>query len=497
MFVKKAQSKQEMDNRIKQQMEELKQQPSEEVEAEPTYTSIIMDEFGNLVDETGKIIQKPKKAVITTKINQKRIKEQKENALKIERPPNIKKSEFFDSTLSVPRAEPKKRKRGLLFHEKGEFIEKAKMMRELEEEERKKALERQLMEQQKKEQELIQKEMERQRLIQEEKEIGELHWMLGCWKIEDFDLPSVYWWDKKILKSCKKNEDLTDIDPYLRDYNEETGAHEIKEKMVVHNFVEHPIKTEPLKKKQELGPLPLMLTKKEQKKMKKQQKIQKEKETQRKIRLGLIPPPPPKANMKNYMTALMASGEDPTEIEMRIKKEIEDRIKAHEERNATQKLTKEQKREKKLRKIQEDAESDLLVALYLIPNLSHPQTRFKVGTAREKGITGGVFSCKNTEKDNKILLIAEGGKKALKKYDDVILNRIEWSKKEGEEDAETDESVISKLLWKGSLLKRNFTYFKFQQFEDDDTLKNYLKDQGCSHYYDIFHNDLSNNTPLL
>ena len=96
---------------------------------EINYGTVIMDEFGNLVDENGKIIQS-RKTVITTKFNQKR-KQKKENTLKIEKPPNIKKQDFFDPTLNAPKADRKKRGRGLAFHEKGEFIEKGKMMREL------------------------------------------------------------------------------------------------------------------------------------------------------------------------------------------------------------------------------------------------------------------------------------------------------------------------------------------------------------------------------
>ncbi|KAG2373205.1 hypothetical protein C9374_010221 [Naegleria lovaniensis] len=473
--------------------------------APTSYSAVIMDEFGNLVDETGKIIQS-RKTVVTTKINQRRQKEKKENALKIEKPPSIKKQEIYDPSLGLPSADRKKRKRGLEFHEKGEFIEKARIMRELEEEERQKALLKQQLEAEKKEQDRIQKEQERERLIQEEKEIGELHLMLGCRRVEDYEstIPDAFWWDKRILKSFKKGDDSrvdSSIDPYERDYDTESSIFKIKEKMVKHNFVEHPVIVEPLKKKVEIGPLPLMLTKKEQKKMRTQQRIQREKEKQRKIKLGLIPPPPPKANMGNYMKALLGSGEDPTELEMRIKREIAERVKAHEERMEAQKLTKEEKRERKIRKINEDAEYELIVALYSIPNLAHPQTRFKINTAKEKGVTGAVLSCANQNNDKKrILLIAEGGKKSLKAYDHVLLNRIDWTKREtSEEESNIDRSEpdSAKLLWKGTILKRNFQYFKFQQFETEESIKNYLKDHGCSHYFDIFQNDLNNVAAVL
>ncbi|EFC39814.1 U4/U6-associated splicing factor HPRP3 [Naegleria gruberi] len=485
-----------------QQQENDGRDGAEQKEEEVDYGSLIMDEFGNLVDANGKIIQS-KRTVSSAKINQNR-KQKKENILKIEKPPNIKKLDFYDSTLSVPKAERKKRNRGLAFHEQGEFIEKAKMMRELEEEERQRALLKEQLEKERKEQEKIEKEKERLRLIQEELEIGELHMMLGCRRIEDFEstIPDAFWWDKKILKSCKKADENVNnhVDIYQRDFDAENEVYSIKEKLVKHDFVEHPIIVDPLKKKVDAGPLPLMLTKKEQKKMRTQQRIQREKENQRKIALGLTPPPPPKANMGNYMKALLASGQDATELEMKIKKEIEERMQAHEERNNNEKLTKEQRKEKKIRKITEDAESELITILYSIPNIAHPQTRFKINTAKEKGITGAVLSYPSQTRDkDRILLIAEGGKKFLKKYDDVILNKIDWSKVEGVQSENTiptqsDNQPSARMLWKGTVLKRNFQYFKFQKFEDEESIKNYLNDHGCIHYFDVFANDKNSNT---
>ncbi|KAL9645473.1 hypothetical protein ABK040_002669 [Willaertia magna] len=502
----------ELRSQIKQQLNNLKQENKTDSSSEMNdfNENIIMDEFGNLIDERGNIIQQPKKSTPTTKINQKRLQEEKRKSLKIEKPPNVKKQEYYDPSLYIPKAEPKKRKRAFVFHEKGEFIEKAKLMRELEEEEHKKALEKQEQEKLKKEQEKLEKEKEKERQLQEERELSELHLMLGCRKLEDFVVPDVYWWDSKIL-ATKSSTNISPnseiVNPYERDFDNNENVFKIREKLVLHNFIEHPIQVEPLKKKSEGKPIPLMLTKKEQKKLTTKIRIQKEKEKQRKINLGLLPAPAPKANLKNYMRALLANGEDPTELEMRIKKEIDERVKAHEERMASQKLTKEQKIEKKLRKINEDAEVELLASVYAIPNISHPQTRFKINTAKEKGITGAVFIAMNKPSNGRLLLIAEGGRKALKKYDDTILRRIDFSKDEKEEQGEgnnesedfSQSGPQAKLLWKGAILKRNFTYFKFQQFEDEDSVKKYLQDNECGHYYDIFINDanLPNELPLI
>jgi U4/U6 small nuclear ribonucleoprotein PRP3 len=257
-----------------------------------------------------------------------------------------------------------------------------------------------------------------------------------------------------------------------------------------------------------------MLTAKERRKMRTQTRLQREQENQKKIRLGLVPPPPPKANLKNFMRVHLNDGtQDPTRLERQIRKEMEQRLQNHEQRNQSRKLTPQQRKKKKLQKLAEDESKELQVALFRVADLSHPANRFKVNVkASELGITGCVITCgghqgdtqstlKNDGTQPMILIITEGGPKAIRKYKHTILERIDWSRKisavdgkeqnDDDESDDEDEDVAGKnkykcaLIWQGVLRERAFKMFKFQNFADEKTAHKYLQDLGLGSYYNM------------
>lgn len=95
--------------------------------------------------------------------------------------------------------------------------------------------------------------------------------------------PVVEWWDAPLL--VNKTYDDLDQSPVNPD--------ELSQLVTL--YVHHPI---PIKPPQEQNRAPvlrsLMLTKKEQKKLRRQRRQEAQKEKQDKIRLGLLPPDPPK-----------------------------------------------------------------------------------------------------------------------------------------------------------------------------------------------------------
>lgn len=83
------------------------------------------------------------------------------------------------------------------------------------------------------------------------------------------------------------------------------------------------------------------------------------------IRLGLEPPPEPKVKMSNMMRVLgQQQVADPTKVEAHVREQMAKRQREHEQANAARKLTDEQRREKKTRKIQEDTSLGVHVSLY-------------------------------------------------------------------------------------------------------------------------------------
>ena len=55
---------------------------------------------------------------------------------------------------------------------------------------------------------------------------------------------------------------------------------------------------------------------------------------------------------------------DPTKVERHVRRQMEERVRRHEEANESRKLTKEERREKKIRKLKEDTTDVTHVKIY-------------------------------------------------------------------------------------------------------------------------------------
>jgi U4/U6 small nuclear ribonucleoprotein PRP3 len=263
----------------------------------------------------------------------------------------------------------------------------------------------------------------------------------------------------------------------------------------VTNLIDHPILLEPPAEKPSAGPLPLMLTPAERKRLKKQMKAEKMKEEQDKILLGLANPPPPRVRISNMMAVLGAEAiMDPTSIEKAVRKEMAARERRHEERNAARKLTPEQRKEKKLKKLKEDTSLQAIVAVFKINNVADPRLRFKVDiNAQQNFLTGCCVTGPSFA-----LVVVEGGPKAIRKYKKLMTRRINWNiKPEGQkgeaaaadEDSDDDDPKAGPnkchVVWEGEVLKPAFRNFRFEAAVSDAAARKWLETSGVAHYWDM------------
>ncbi|NWY34682.1 PRPF3 protein, partial [Pheucticus melanocephalus] len=127
--------------------------------------------------------------------------------------------------------------------------------------------------------------------------------------------------------------------------------------------------------------------------------------------------------------------QDPTKVEAHVRAQMAKRQKAHEEANAARKLTAEQRKAKKVKKLKEDVSQGVHIAVYRVRNLSNPAKKFKIeANAGQLYLTGVVVLHKDVN-----VVVVEGGPKAQKKFKRLMLHRIKWdeqtsnTKGEGEE----------------------------------------------------------------
>jgi U4/U6 small nuclear ribonucleoprotein PRP3 len=158
---------------------------------------------------------------------------------------------------------------------------------------------------------------------------------------EGAEIPQVEWWDYYILEDA------------CYDYLEEKGADAINDQVLT-NLIEHPLQMDPPANANKPIHLPIMLTKRERKKLRRQTRNEALKEKTEKVRLGLEAPPEPKMRISNLMRVLGTEAvADPTKMEAHVRAQMAKRQRVHEEANAARKLTKEQRTEKKKKKIGE------------------------------------------------------------------------------------------------------------------------------------------------
>ena len=123
----------------------------------------------------------------------------------------------------------------------------------------------------------------------------------------------------------------------------------------------------------------MFLTKKEMKRARRNERQARHKEKQDRIRLGLDPPPPPKVKLSNLMNVLTNEAiKDPTGVEMRVRKEVEERLEKHLQENEARRLTPEQKHEKIKAKRENDLQRGYFTTVYKVNTLEDPQHFFKV-----------------------------------------------------------------------------------------------------------------------
>ncbi|XP_041430111.1 U4/U6 small nuclear ribonucleoprotein Prp3 isoform X1 [Xenopus laevis] len=431
--------------------------PKVELKDQSKPTPLILDDQGRTVDAMGKEIELTHR-MPTLKANIRAVKrEQFKLQLKEKPSDDLEANTFFDSRVSI--ASSQRQRRLFKFHEKGKFEKIAQRLRT------------------KSQLEKLQSE-----IAQAAKKTGiqtstRLAMIAPKKELREGEIPEIEWWDSFIIPN---GTELTEEVLLKRE-----DFHGIT------NLVEHPAQLSPPVDKDAPVTLGIYLTKKEQKKLRRQTRREGQKELQEKVRLGLMPPPEPKVRISNLMRVLGTEAiQDPTKVEAHVRAQMAKRQKAHEEANAARKLTAEQRKEKKVKKLKEDISQGIHVSVYSIRNLSNPSKKFKIeANANQLYLTGVVVLHKDVN-----VVVVEGGPKSQKKFKRLMLSRIKWDEQttnsKGKDNDESDEESVPKanrctLVWEGTTKERSFGDMKFKQCPTENMAREHFKKLGAEHYWDL------------
>ncbi|KAK4227595.1 pre-mRNA processing factor 3-domain-containing protein [Podospora fimiseda] len=222
--------------------------------------------------------------------------------------------------------------------------------------------------------------------------------------------PELEWWDEGLIDG--------------NDYSNVPNSIKIDTPdSIVTVYIQHPVAIEPPQDKLAPPPKPMYLTPKEQQKLRRQRRLEENREKQAKIRLGFEPPPEPKVKIGNLMRVLGdVAVKDPTAVEAKVRKQIQDRFNKHMADNEERKLTKEQRHEKLANNQSKDAAKGIHILVFKINNLANGQHRYKISiNATQNGLNG---VCIMHPKQN--LVIVEGGEHSINNYKKLMLRRIDW-----------------------------------------------------------------------
>ncbi|KAF8157044.1 small nuclear ribonucleoprotein hPrp3 [Crassisporium funariophilum] len=321
--------------------------------------------------------------------------------------------------------------------------------------------------------------------------------------------PDSEWWDAALLPT-KKYEDIQTFG--LENLNIRTPDSPVT------IYVQHPIPIPAPQEKNKVELKPMMLTKREQKKMRKLRRKQELQDKRDRIRMGLLPPDAPKVRLANLMKVLTSDAvQDPTRVEARVRREVAMRKHTHEKMNAERKLTDDQRREKVETKKNDEDKKGIYGAVFKVKILSDPAHQFKVRKNAEQLNLTGV--CIFNPGFN--LVYVEGAAKYMKNYKRLMINRIAWTeaarprggedvelenpdsdvegeaatsgaaakgkeKAEGEATQSLEENKCF-LVWEGTLRDREFSGFKAKSCPTDREAKDFLGER-LKGYWDVAKN---------
>eukprot|EP00871_Galdieria_phlegrea_P001912 jgi/Galph1/2721/GphlegSOOS_G1377.1 len=409
----------------------------------------------------------PVKPVSTLKVNEETYKKNRlKRILKVDKSDFIetdpRKNPYYDPRVKA--ATTRLPKKNIEFLPEGFYQEKAERMRE------------------KAEADALRVEMRRQAaLASEAGENVAAALLLTEQKIFE-DVPDVEWWDIPFLS----NETYEDVMKDPPDIRMERISH----------YIEHPLPIRTPRERKQAPVIPLMLTEKERKRLRHQQRVERAREEQMLIQMGLKAPPPPKVKLSNMMRVFGNEAvQDPTRVEAEVRSQMEQRRQEHEATNAARALTSEQKKEKRVKKIENDRDKyGLWVAVFRVISLEKPQHRFKVDrNAQELHLSGCCIIFRDCN-----VIVVEGSYKSVQKYKKLCLRRIRWNENEEEDKMGKEDSSFTAeeapslkrtnrcvIVWEGSALRPAFRGFRFATIPTEESVRSYFEKHRVEYYFDM------------
>eukprot|EP00931_Biecheleriopsis_adriatica_P102323 TRINITY_DN7730_c0_g1_i1.p1 TRINITY_DN7730_c0_g1~~TRINITY_DN7730_c0_g1_i1.p1 ORF type:complete len:575 (-),score=203.35 TRINITY_DN7730_c0_g1_i1:43-1767(-) len=435
----------------------------------PKARKLILDEFGRELDEDGQVVPMKPQVVSTLKVNINREKEARLKKILGLKKDGAGENSYYDPSLRVKERVERQKRRSFRFIDEGELVKKEKkLVQKIQE----KALGIDKKEEKKKKEE-EQKKQEKK----EEEEKAEPVKKIEPKVMRREPIPDVEWWDLPFLKEDQ--------------YGQKKAYTEVNVEKIT-PYVEHPIPIKITTEKEAPEAAMMHLTPKERKKLRRLKRQERTQEIRDKIKMGILQPPPPKVKMSNLMRVLGDEAiADPSTVERKVRQQVEQRRKEHEQRNEARRLPAEERKQKKKQKWMAENEPVTQVLAFKIRDLANKKHLFKIDmNAQQFHLTGCCITCPGVAN----IVVVEGGPRAIKRYKKLMMRRIKWTEDqddEDEDDDDQDEVTAPKLqdhcvlVWEGIVKQRNFKNWKVTHAKNEPEARKLLQDRQADHYWDM------------
>mmetsp|Transcript_111362 Transcript_111362/g.315250 ORF Transcript_111362/g.315250 Transcript_111362/m.315250 type:complete len:590 (+) Transcript_111362:104-1873(+) len=443
----------------------------------PKARKLILDEFGRELDEEGNVVPMRPQVVSTLKVNINREKEARLKKILGLKKEGSNENSFFDPSLKTQMKFERTKRKTFRFVEDGALVRKeARLVKKMQE----KALGMDKeKEREKKGKKDEKNEDKKDKDLEEDANKAEL----GVRKIEPKimrrePIPDVEWWDLPFLTGDS--------------FGQKRAYTEVNVEKIT-PYVEHPIPIKITTEKEVPDAAMMHLTPKERKKLRRLKRQERTQEIRDKIKMGILQPPPPKVKMSNLMRVLGDEAiADPSTIERKVRQQVEQRRKEHEQRNEARKLPAEERKAKKQQKWMAETEPTTQVLVFKIKDLANKRHLFKIDmNAQQFHLTGCCVACPGVAN----IVIVEGGPRAAKRYKKLMTRRIKWpedQKDDDDDDDDDDEEVTAPklqdhcvLIWEGVVKQRNFKNWKVTHARSEAEARKTLSDRGAEHYWEM------------
>ncbi|MDP2439046.1 MAG: pre-mRNA processing factor 3 family protein [archaeon] len=215
------------------------------------------------------------------------------------------------------------------------------------------------------------------------------------------------------------------------------------------------------------GPMPSYLTKAERLKWKRRVTQETEKQKRVEISLGLREAPAPRVRLSNLHRVLgPEASQRPTEVLEEVVREVQGRVDEHHAQNQARKLTKDERKAKRISKMQQDQAAGLFARVLVAGPCEAAKMHFKLKKLAQKWLLSGVLLKMSPERS---LVLIEGGCRGLEKW-----TRWQTSRDEG-----------CRMVWHGSIEHAAYRAFSIHLVDSPVKALKILTDHGVPHYWKL------------